>query len=174
MGRRNKPVDVFKHIDMSGGDDTCWPWKLQPGAVSADMRTGVKSSKSKARPYFALGGVRWVVQRLVHKLVTGVELQPHELILHTCDNSMCCNPSHWTIGTHESNMEDMVNKDRHGLTHAEVRKIRVMLHRGLSHMGIAKHIGTSKATVTRIANNQLHTHPDDYPSKEELKKEGRL
>lgn len=154
---------------MSGGPDACWPWKLAPGGVSRAMRDGEKSSTSKARPYFTLDGVKVVATRLVYELVTGIKLTPEQLIRHTCDFSMCCNPAHFEIGSHQENMDDMVSRDRHGLPAHVVRRIRVLLARGgKTHNEIASLYGVSRTVVTRIANDEAHTHINDYPTEAEI------
>jgi hypothetical protein len=40
------------------------------------------------------------------------EIGPDLVILHSCDNPICVNPEHLTIGTHQENMKDMVKKGR--------------------------------------------------------------
>lgn len=150
----NEPNGVFAHIDMSGGPDACWPWL---------RGTGGGTGKSKPRPYYQVDGVKHIAYRLVWELVTGTPLKPDEFLCHQCDNSLCCNPKHLKIGTHEDNMSEMVARDRHGLTHVTVRRIRWMLAtRELTHQEIADMNETSKSTVGRIARDEMHTHEDDY------------
>ena len=61
-------------------------------------------------------------------------------------------------------MQEMNERDRHGLPHETVRKIRALLATGkLTHAEVAQFAETSKATVGRIARDELHTLPDDYP-----------
>jgi predicted XRE-type DNA-binding protein len=162
--RRNKPHQVFEHIDMSGGPDACWPWMQAPGATSRAMRDGKKSMKSKPRPYYTVAGKKHMATRLVYELVNGVTLSPTTFILHQCDNSLCCNPKHMRVGTHDENMKEMVERDRHGLPHDMVRRIRVaLMQKKLTQQEIADLTGVSRATVGRIARDELHTHADDYP-----------
>lgn len=164
MSRSNKRTDVFKHIDMTGGEDACWPWQLTPGATSYDMKTGQKSMKSKPRPYFTVQGRKYMATRLVYELVHGVELQVSQFILHQCDNSLCCNPKHMRLGSHEENMAEMVQRDRHGLPHETVKRIRVaLMQKKLTQQEIADLTGVSRATIGRIARDELHTHAADYP-----------
>ena len=104
-----------------------------------------------------------IAYRLVYELVKGVTLSPEVFLCHTCDNSICCNPAHLQEGDNESNMQEMVARDRHGLSHATVRRIRAMLATQLwTHAQIAELNETSKATVGRIARDELHTHENDY------------
>lgn len=106
--------------------------------------------------------------RLVYELVNGVELDHTQFILHQCDNSLCCNPRHMRVGSHEENMQEMVQRDRHGLSHDNVRKIRRLLASGkLTHDEIAMIMGTSQSTVGRISRDELHTDTQDYDNDEE-------
>ena len=56
---KNVPTDVFKHINMHGGDkDVCWEW------------TG-KVNKKDGRPYFTVDGKRKPSYNVVLELSSG-------------------------------------------------------------------------------------------------------
>lgn len=35
------------------------------------------------------------------------------VVMHSCDNPICCNPNHLSVGTHQQNTDDMIKKNRH-------------------------------------------------------------
>lgn len=51
-----------------------------------------------------------LVHRLVHAIKTGNAMA--EVVMHTCDNPLCCNPAHLRTGTYQENMDDMRDKGR--------------------------------------------------------------
>jgi hypothetical protein len=151
MSRKNKPVDVFKYIDMTGGRDACWPF------------TGVPNSEG--RPYIQIDGKKVLAYRVVYELVKGVKLGT-KIIRHTCDNGLCCNPSHHIPGTHDQNMEDMKQRERHGLPHHTVRAIRKLGDAGITHKLISERYGVSETTVRDIINKKNYSHVADEEEKQ--------
>ena len=147
MRPRNRPVDVFKYINMKGGPDACWPFT---GKVN-----------NKGRPYFAVGGKKYLAYRLVYELVRGEGTLSDALARHTCDNEICCNPRHIVRGDHQQNMNDMKERERHGLPHHTVRAIRKLGNAKRSHQEIADLFGIGRSTVTEIINRVNYAHVED-------------
>lgn len=149
MTRRNQPRDVFRSIDMSGGPDACWPFK---GKLN-----------SKGRPYFTANGEKFLAYRLAYELVNGEGTLKDVIARHKCDNETCCNPKHIEKGDHQENMNDMKERERHGLPHHTVRAIRKLAAKdnGPSHQDIADLYGIGRSTVTEIVNRTNYEHVKD-------------
>ncbi len=142
MPRKNLPTDVFKHINMHNGDtNVCWEW------------TG-KVNKKDSRPYFTVEGKRRPAYSVVLELHSG-ELPKGRLATHSCDNRTCCNPSHLSWGTHQDNMDDMVERERHGLPKTVVRAIRKLRIEGRTQSDIAELYGISRETVSAIDTGRV-------------------
>ena len=82
-----------------GGDDECWNWTGGTGA-------GYGRFKVKGRLYSS------------HRIVAHIA-SPNEditfdtcVVMHSCDNRLCCNPAHISIGTLRENALDMIAKGR--------------------------------------------------------------
>lgn len=152
--RANKPVDVFRYINMHDGDQSiCWEWTAGLGGRPDDKR-----------PYFTVAGSRRLAYRVVYELVHG-SIARGVLIRHTCDNRICCNPKHLVAGTHQDNMNDMKERERHGLPHHTVRAIRTLLNTRLldgrtqyTHKEIAERFGISRQEVTEINRGTVYQH----------------
>ena len=139
MGRANVPTNVFKSVEMSTPDE-CWPWK---GTVNA----------KDGRPYITIEGVRRPSYVIVLELFTGEEADKR-YALHSCDNRICCNPHHLSWGNHQDNMNEMKERDRHGLPKTVVRAILKLLQDGKTHRSIADLYGVSRETITAINNGR--------------------
>jgi hypothetical protein len=143
MPRKNIPADVFKHIDMHNGDKSqCWEWK---GKVNA---------KDK-RPYFTIENKRKPSYVYVLEQVSG-QKQRKRMVLHKCDNRICCNPSHLSWGTHQDNMNDMKERERHGLPKTVIRAVLALLSIGRTQRSIAELYGVSRETISAIATGRNH------------------
>ncbi len=141
MSRTNKPHDVFKHINI-GDANACWPWK---GKLNA----------KDGRPYFTVAGKRRPSYAYILETYTG-EAQEGRIIRHTCDNPICCSPHHLLWGTHQDNMNDMKERERHGLPKTVVRAILKLRKEGRTQAEIAKLYGLARETISAIDTGRTH------------------
>lgn len=151
MAKKREAHDVFQFYSMHGGDrSVCWEW------------TGPFSDKGV--PYFSYGGRKQVAYRVVFEL-TGGPLLPGEVVRHKCDCGQapigCGNPTHLERGTHQENMEDMKQRNRHGMSAYVVRAIRRLHSEGVHPYDIAKRYGIGVQTVRDIVNEKTHAHIKD-------------
>lgn len=91
------------------------------------------------------------------------------LVLHSCDNVLCVNPEHLRLGTNQDNSDDMVKRGRslyqvesanHAakLNETKVRRIKVLLKKGVKQNRLAREYGVCKQTIWFIAHNMMWSH----------------
>ena len=79
---------IMKRVEKTPGG--CWEWR---GAKNSDGYGVIYISK--------------VGQRKVHRqMFEEVHGLTPEVVMHTCDNPLCCNPEHLLNGTHQMNRRD--------------------------------------------------------------------
>lgn len=92
--------NFWKKVDKSGD---CWEW------------TG--SGNGNGYGKYNLKGKMFQAHRLAYILEKGPipegEGYHGTCVLHSCDNRLCVNPKHLSLGTQKENIEDSVNKGRH-------------------------------------------------------------
>ena len=142
MSKPNEPEMIFQHINMHRGDrNVCWEWKG-------------KVNKKDGRPYFTIQGKRRPAYVIVLELTTGILQTVDQVARHKCDNCICCNPNHLLWGTHQDNMNDMKERDRHGVPKTVVRAIKKLLTKGDTQQEIADLYGLSREAVSAIATGR--------------------
>lgn len=133
-------------------DDTtnCWNWTASKWAGG---RYG-KIHSDKIRGDVAAHRISYEIHK--GEIPKGME------ILHECDNSLCVNPDHLRIGTHQDNMNDMVKRKRHGagerhnkckITDAQVLEMIKLKNEGIMLKDIAPMYNIHSATVSRLTRN---------------------
>ena len=145
--RKNTDKDVFCFINMHGGDiNVCWEWKG-------------KFNNKDNRPYFTVNGKRRPAYAVVLEVFSGTVQEQGMVARHSCDNGEqpigCCNPHHLGWGTHQDNMNDMKDRERHGVPKTVKRAIKKLLLEGRSHQEIATLYGLSREAVTKINKEEL-------------------
>lgn len=90
------------------------------------------------------------------------------VVMHSCDNPPCCNPSHLRLGTQRENLADMREKSRGVTTHftgernpaakltwAQVGSIRERHSAGESARSLAREYGINHKTALQIVNRLI-------------------
>ena len=130
----------------------CWVWQ---GSIF----------KSNGRACLNLGR-RFLAYRLMFVLEYGVDIDGL-ILIHSCDNVLCINPEHLTVGTNAENSTDMVQKGRslkgvknHAakLNDAKVKSIRERYLEGSSIASLARFYGVSWTTISYILKRRIWRH----------------
>jgi hypothetical protein len=89
------PHEVFKKIDMKGGDPhQCWPWQGTLGW--------------RNNPIHYVFCKRVNARRLVYSLKNGMHYDAVPRLVMLCRNPICCNPNHMA----PSKMEKLLRVDK--------------------------------------------------------------
>lgn len=165
-------TDRFWSKVEKGGSEDCWLWTA--------------NKNNKGYGMFSVSSV--VGKKLAHRLAYADakgKIPKGGLILHSCDNPACVNPSHLRIGSHRENVADMdirgrrCNHTLHGaqlanakLTDEAVIAIRQAYIAGCTVEAIAADFGISTLSVHDITGGRSWPHVfamPGCPTREELK-----
>lgn len=137
----------------------CWNWR---GGITrrgyGHFWQGSKASGKKHRAH----RIAWII-------ANGRPIPDGMMVMHSCDNRGCCNPSHLSVGTQQENIKDRDSKGRGKyfgtarnhprprakLTEVSVREIRAI--RG-DHQTIARMFGVSAKTIGAVLRRDTWTH----------------
>lgn len=167
MGERSKPYTIldkmspcdkerfWSKVDVKS-EEECWEWKDIPknsgyGRLSVGGRNGVKLP----------------AHRIAKTLSMGEEIPDDLVVMHTCDNPPCCNPSHLEIGTISDNNIDKANKGRSAINFGYAKVdwdiVDDIRSSSLSGKELTDKYMLSKASVSMIRNNKIWK--DEYRDK---------
>lgn len=99
---RTAPQRFWSNVAIGGHDD-CWTWTAGRTSRKLKFQYGT----------FNVGGKTIKAHRVSYALANKVPVPPsHLFVLHRCDNPICVNPNHLSLGTNDDNVQDMVRKGR--------------------------------------------------------------
>ena len=95
---------LWSKVDRRGPDE-CWPW------------LAFRNGQGYGRTW--INGKGYFAHRVIFELANPGQIDRsapnrdgNTFVLHTCDNSSCCNPAHLYLGSHADNMRDKVMRGR--------------------------------------------------------------
>lgn len=145
----------WKKVIVGQQPNDCWSWSGSKSPAGYPMLWG---GKELGRPT----GAHRVSYRIHHG-----EIPEGGLIMHSCDNPICCNPKHLLLGDDRSNCLDKVSKRRHyfgvshhcaKLTEETVKYIRGAQAAALSNAALGKMMGVSSSVISSIRNRRTWKH----------------
>ena len=147
-----RPIEdrFWAKVDRRGPDE-CWLW-------TASTITGGYGQIGRGR---AGAG-----NELAHRLSYAINVGPIPeglVVMHSCDNKLCVNPAHLSVGTQKENVADMDAKGRgrrvglrgtdspsSKLTWTKVRRIRNAYERGALQVDLAEKFGVGQPCISSI------------------------
>ncbi len=134
-------------LDKSGGENACWPFK------------GAKHRDGYGRAHILIDGQNRIkiAHRLAYEFAKGPIAEGMD-VLHSCDNRICCNPAHLSLGTHTENMIDMRRKgrcSRQVFTPVQVLEVRALLPT-MGNQELAKHFGVGHDAIWRLRHGRTY------------------
>lgn len=107
-------VDVPKdpqhgNLRVMSKDGPCCPW--------------TKSTRKDGYGQVWAGNTVLSAHKVAFELTFG-KVQDGQVVRHSCDNPLCCNPYHLTPGSQQRNMDDMVKKGRNRFQNNRVKSGR--------------------------------------------------
>lgn len=102
----------WKRVNKRGKDE-CWEWT---GAVSTVRKGVIQVYGGYGRfsvfvPWLNRNGAIYA-HRIAYIIEHDCDIPAGMVIMHTCDNPPCCNPSHLRLGTYSENSQDRDDKGR--------------------------------------------------------------
>lgn len=153
-------IKLNQHILKGKDQNECWVW------------VGYSNKKGYGVFTCTINGLRgsYLVHRIMYFIHNKIDPKTM-LVLHECDNPICCNPKHLKLGSYTDNQRDAkirgrraeqnglnngLGSSKSSLTEEQVKEILQLNEEGLSNRKIAFILGLTKSTVGYICQRRTY------------------
>lgn len=135
----------FTKVTKLGPND-CWPW------------IGAKHPTGYGKVWLRLPDLVCKPAHHAALILQGVAIPKGSVVMHSCDNPCCVNPTHLSVGTQQDNITDKLTKgrqpkgDRHhntAISELDVIYIRQSTKTGRA---LALELGVTPSAISNIRN----------------------
>lgn len=140
---------LLRHLDRSGGAEACWPWK---GATSGNGYGRMKVAGKLYLPHRLMAAV------VFGNIDDGGPAYHGRVVMHDCDNPLCCNPKHLIVGNQKANVIDMDRKGRRASRYGHLipdETIQAVRESTESSRVVAERLGISSSYVREVRRGEV-------------------
>jgi len=150
----------WSKVDVVDDPESCWLW------------TGALTKGGYVKISEGPRGGRFLSAHRVAVELTGREIPPGKIVMHTCDTRACVRHTHLVVGTTSENLRDCIAKGRWGtgrvlrgtqqgtskLDDEKVREIRRRAAAGSSLLSLAQEYHVSWPTIKDAVSRKTWRH----------------
>lgn len=151
---------LWSWIDQRGPDE-CWPWQMRSRTAGYGC-IGAGPKRNKVLAHRA-------VWESVNGPIPASDAYHGTVVMHLCDNRLCCNPAHLRLGTQADNVRDMREKGRNvdlpirkGTDHPRAKInpeiVRAIRDRSNTVKRLNELYGVNKAMVDNVRRGRTWSH----------------
>lgn len=104
----------------------------------------------------------WVASRLLFSCYYELQLEQKQQVLHSCDNGLCCEISHLSLGDARQNQIDVItrgrNPKREKLSEQNIKNIRSKVSQGSKCIDVAREYRVAPGTISAIITGKTWRH----------------
>jgi hypothetical protein len=150
-----KEIRFWKMVDKKS-DSECWNWKGTKVSGYGNFSLGSRLS----------GGI--LAHRFSWEMNNNKEIPKGMVVMHSCDNPLCVNPNHLSIGTYMENTHDMLKKGRHtyiahvgeknGKSVLNEKIVREIRQSNMNHAELGRFYGVATSTIRGVRSGITWGH----------------
>ena len=138
---------LLKKIEINNNNN-CWEWRAGKNNLGYGMIRDGKQMRT--------------AHRVSYEEHNNTKIPANLVVMHSCDNPQCVNPSHLSLGTRQDNTKDMIQKGRGkpfggvGMSGKRQPKTKCThCNRDISNNTFARHVKvcTQKISINRLSTN---------------------